>query len=188
MTGSGNWNAGTRARGSSIPSRSPGSFAAILPLVISLNGPGKSNYSGGPIWTAIGYAFWEPFVEKPRRRPIPANWTNCRSGYAVWRSGKRSLRKEPPKARNGCNRHWPFTSSAMNGSRRTWMANCSMRPWRNCERMPLILPRFRPALVTVAPNVCDTNGGHSEKIWLHADCVLSSARILHYSHSISARR
>jgi fucose 4-O-acetylase-like acetyltransferase len=38
------------------------SFAAVLPLVISLNGPGKSNYSGGPIWTAIGYAFWEPFV------------------------------------------------------------------------------------------------------------------------------
>ena len=32
------------------------------------------------------------------------------------------------------------------------------------------------ALVTVAPNVCDTNGGHSEEIWLHADCVAQAMR------------
>ena len=38
------------------------SFAVLLPLVISLNAPGKSNYSGGLSWTTIGYAFWEPFV------------------------------------------------------------------------------------------------------------------------------
>jgi peptidoglycan/LPS O-acetylase OafA/YrhL len=37
------------------------SYAAVT-LVISLNGPGKSNSSGGLSWTAIAYAFWEPFV------------------------------------------------------------------------------------------------------------------------------
>jgi peptidoglycan/LPS O-acetylase OafA/YrhL len=35
--------------------------AAIL-LALSLNGPGKSNFSGGLSWPAIFYAFWEPFV------------------------------------------------------------------------------------------------------------------------------
>jgi hypothetical protein len=54
-----------------------------------------------------------------------------------------------------------------------------MRPWHNCERMPVILPRFRPALVTVAPNVCETNRGHSEKIWLHADCVAQTIKELY---------
>jgi fucose 4-O-acetylase-like acetyltransferase len=38
------------------------SFAALLPLAISLNAPGKSSYSGGLSWTTICYAFWEPFV------------------------------------------------------------------------------------------------------------------------------
>ena len=38
------------------------SFAALLPLAIFLNGPGKSNYSSGLSWTAISYAFWEPFI------------------------------------------------------------------------------------------------------------------------------
>jgi peptidoglycan/LPS O-acetylase OafA/YrhL len=28
----------------------------------ALNGPGKSNYSGGLSWPAIFYALWEPFV------------------------------------------------------------------------------------------------------------------------------
>jgi hypothetical protein len=28
----------------------------------ALYGPGKSNFSGGLSWTAILYAFWEPFV------------------------------------------------------------------------------------------------------------------------------
>jgi peptidoglycan/LPS O-acetylase OafA/YrhL len=31
-------------------------------LAAHLNGPGKSNFSGGLSWTAIFYAFWEPFV------------------------------------------------------------------------------------------------------------------------------
>jgi peptidoglycan/LPS O-acetylase OafA/YrhL len=31
-------------------------------LIISLNGPGKANFSGGLNWTAISYAFWEPFI------------------------------------------------------------------------------------------------------------------------------
>jgi peptidoglycan/LPS O-acetylase OafA/YrhL len=35
---------------------------AVRALAISLNGPGKSNFSGGLSWTAIFYAFWEPFV------------------------------------------------------------------------------------------------------------------------------
>ena len=38
------------------------SMPAIRALAISLNGPGKSNSSGGLSWTAIAYAFWEPFV------------------------------------------------------------------------------------------------------------------------------
>jgi len=28
----------------------------------ALNGPGKSNFPGGLSWTAIFYAFWEPFI------------------------------------------------------------------------------------------------------------------------------
>ena len=35
---------------------------AALTLANALNGPGKSNFSGGLSWTAIFYAFWEPFV------------------------------------------------------------------------------------------------------------------------------
>lgn len=35
--------------------------AAIM-LARTLYGPGKSNFSGGLSWTAIFYAFWEPFV------------------------------------------------------------------------------------------------------------------------------
>jgi peptidoglycan/LPS O-acetylase OafA/YrhL len=31
-------------------------------LARALNGPGKSNFSGGLSWTAILYALWEPFV------------------------------------------------------------------------------------------------------------------------------
>jgi peptidoglycan/LPS O-acetylase OafA/YrhL len=31
-------------------------------LAVTHNGPGKSNFSGGLSWTAIFYAFWEPFV------------------------------------------------------------------------------------------------------------------------------
>jgi peptidoglycan/LPS O-acetylase OafA/YrhL len=38
------------------------SFAVLLPLSISPNAPGKSSYSGGLSWTAVCYAFWEPFV------------------------------------------------------------------------------------------------------------------------------
>lgn len=38
----------------------------LMPLTIlaamKLNGPGKSNFSGGLSWPAIFYAFWEPFV------------------------------------------------------------------------------------------------------------------------------
>ena len=38
----------------------------IMPVAIiaaiKLNGPGKSNFSGGLTWPAIVYAFWEPFV------------------------------------------------------------------------------------------------------------------------------
>lgn len=33
-----------------------------IALAIKLNGPGKSNFSGGMSWPAIVYALWEPFV------------------------------------------------------------------------------------------------------------------------------
>jgi len=54
--------------------------------------------------------------------------------------------------------------------------------FKTCQEFfvpPVTLPRFWPALVTVAPNVCDTNGGHSEKIWLHADCVAQAIKELY---------
>jgi hypothetical protein len=54
--------------------------------------------------------------------------------------------------------------------------------FKTCQKFfvpPVILPRFWPALVTVAPNVCDTNGGHSEEIWLHADCVAQAIKELY---------
>jgi fucose 4-O-acetylase-like acetyltransferase len=35
---------------------------AGIAAAIALNGPGKSNFSGGLSWPAILYAFWEPFV------------------------------------------------------------------------------------------------------------------------------
>jgi fucose 4-O-acetylase-like acetyltransferase len=35
---------------------------AAITLANALNGPGKSNFGGGLGWTAIFYAFWEPFV------------------------------------------------------------------------------------------------------------------------------
>lgn len=35
---------------------------AVIAMAITLDGPGKSNFSGGLSWTAIFYAFWEPFV------------------------------------------------------------------------------------------------------------------------------
>jgi len=38
------------------------SMPAVGALAISLNGPGKFNFSGGLSWTAIFYAFWEPFI------------------------------------------------------------------------------------------------------------------------------
>ncbi|MBV8212969.1 MAG: acyltransferase family protein [Verrucomicrobia bacterium] len=38
------------------------SWPAIGALATTLNGPGKSNFSGGLSWTAIFYAFWEPFI------------------------------------------------------------------------------------------------------------------------------
>jgi fucose 4-O-acetylase-like acetyltransferase len=38
------------------------SIPVVRALAISLNGPGKSNFSGGLSWTAIFYAFWEPFI------------------------------------------------------------------------------------------------------------------------------
>jgi hypothetical protein len=38
------------------------SMPAIRALAISLDGPGKSNASGGLSWAAIFFAFWEPFV------------------------------------------------------------------------------------------------------------------------------
>ncbi len=38
------------------------SMPAARALTVSLNGPGKSNFSSGLSWTAIFYAFWEPFV------------------------------------------------------------------------------------------------------------------------------
>jgi fucose 4-O-acetylase-like acetyltransferase len=37
-------------------------FPAVWALAISLSGPGKSSFSGGLNWTAISYAFWEPFI------------------------------------------------------------------------------------------------------------------------------
>jgi len=38
------------------------SMPAAIIVAAALNGPGKSNFSGGLSWTAIFYAFWEPFV------------------------------------------------------------------------------------------------------------------------------
>jgi peptidoglycan/LPS O-acetylase OafA/YrhL len=38
------------------------SFAAVRALSIALNGPGISNFTGGLSWTAIAYAFGEPFI------------------------------------------------------------------------------------------------------------------------------
>jgi peptidoglycan/LPS O-acetylase OafA/YrhL len=38
------------------------SMPVVGALVASLNGPGKSSYTGGLSWTAICYAFWEPFI------------------------------------------------------------------------------------------------------------------------------
>jgi fucose 4-O-acetylase-like acetyltransferase len=38
------------------------SMPAVGALANSLNGPGKSNFSGGLSWAAIFYAFWEPFI------------------------------------------------------------------------------------------------------------------------------
>jgi Acyltransferase family len=35
---------------------------AAIVAAIYLNGPGRSNFSGGLSWPAIIYAFWEPFV------------------------------------------------------------------------------------------------------------------------------
>jgi peptidoglycan/LPS O-acetylase OafA/YrhL len=35
---------------------------AVSFLLTSLNGPAESDSSGGLNWTAIGYAFWEPFI------------------------------------------------------------------------------------------------------------------------------
>ena len=35
---------------------------AGIMAALALNGPGKSNFSGGLTWPAILYAFWEPFV------------------------------------------------------------------------------------------------------------------------------
>jgi len=38
------------------------SMPAVRALAVSHNGAGESNFSGGLNWTAISYAFWEPFV------------------------------------------------------------------------------------------------------------------------------
>jgi fucose 4-O-acetylase-like acetyltransferase len=38
------------------------SMPVVRALAISLNGPAKSDFSGGLSWTAISYAFWEPFI------------------------------------------------------------------------------------------------------------------------------
>jgi fucose 4-O-acetylase-like acetyltransferase len=38
------------------------SMPALRALAISLDGPGKSNASGGLSWAAIFYALWEPFI------------------------------------------------------------------------------------------------------------------------------
>jgi hypothetical protein len=38
------------------------SLPALSALAIALNGPGKSDFSGGLSWSAIFYAFWEPFI------------------------------------------------------------------------------------------------------------------------------
>ena len=69
---------------------------AVRALAIALNGPGKSNYSGGLNWIAISYAFWEPFIawgmiaawllvfRRHMNRPSRIwTWLNRRS-YAVY--------------------------------------------------------------------------------------------------------
>jgi len=65
-------------------------------VAIALNGAGKSNFSGGLSWTAILYAFWEPFVawglivawlllfrERMNRPSALWMWLNRRA-YAVY--------------------------------------------------------------------------------------------------------
>jgi peptidoglycan/LPS O-acetylase OafA/YrhL len=69
---------------------------AVDMLVISLNGAGKSNSSGGLSWPAFFYAFWEPFIawgmitawllvfRRYMNRPSSVwTWLNRRS-YAVY--------------------------------------------------------------------------------------------------------
>ena len=71
-------------------------FPIGIVMAAVLNGPGKSNFSGGLSWPAIFYAFWEPFVawgliaawllffRARMNQPSPFwNWLNRRA-YAVY--------------------------------------------------------------------------------------------------------
>ena len=132
------------------------SMPAVRSLAISLNGPGKSDFSGGLSWTAISYAFWEPCIA----------W----GLIAAWLIAFR--------------RHLNRTSGIWTWSNRRSYSVYIIHPVVLVGISLLLRPWAAPALIKLAVtgtprvrNLLDASGSARPGPWPAADCLALGSRV-----------